>query len=96
MDQTPLVESTDDVILEEEEEEEEEKTKISNKYSADSSSGAGKFTAPTKEKAHRAESGKFRSDISESSLNSIPELIIMERLLQVNSRNFSPFPTPLS
>ena len=76
-DQTPLVENTDDVIIEEEENEEEPK-----KFSeSSSSSSSAKFTS--KEKVYRLESGKFKSDISESSLNCIPELQITERLLQV-------------
>lgn len=74
-DQTPLVENTDDVIIEEEEDEEDAPKKFADSASA-------KFTA-TKEKVHRLESGKFKSDISESSLNCIPELQITERLLQV-------------
>ena len=42
--------------------------------------GAAKYM---KERVFRVESGRFKSDISESSLNSIPELQILERLLQV-------------
>ena len=70
-----MVENTDDVIIEEEEDEEEPK-----KFSGSASSA--KFTS-TKEKVHKLESGKFKSDISESSLNCIPELQITEHLLQV-------------
>ena len=80
-----MVESTDDVILEEEEEEDDEED--APKKFADSASTSAKFTS-TKEKAERVESGKFKSDISESSLNSIPELQIMERLLQVQTKKF--------
>jgi len=43
-----------------------------------------KIMQAVKEKVFRMESGRFKSDISESSLNSIPELQILERLLQVS------------
>ncbi|XP_066913207.1 protein unc-79 homolog isoform X2 [Clytia hemisphaerica] len=74
LDQTPLVGShNDDVIIEEDE---------NDRGAAAANSvvdGAAKYL---KERVFRVESGRFKSDISESSLNSIPELQILERLLQ--------------